>query len=295
MDSKRNKTPTKNEVKIKYRRSSGEGSIFLRKDGRWSGAITIGHDENGKIIKKTVYGRNQTEVAKKLSEISGRLKSNSYEAMETKTFGQLMSEWLLVFKKSAVSPRTFEGIIRNFRLHIEPLIGKMKVYEIDNYAIQKLVNNLMEQGYSNDTVKKCKHLLNQFFEYAIDNKWILANPTLKVKIKGKRNIYQANDDEKYKAMPPEIRDKFLDALNKDEANFIKPLCITLMFVGLRIGEALALKWKNIDFDNKTIKVERAITQVPKFDEQGNIKDRITVIGDTKTICSVREIPVADIV
>ena len=47
-----------------------------------------------------------------------------------------------------------------------------------------------------------------------------------------------------------------------------------MFAGRRIGEALALKWKNIDFNNKTIRVERAITQVPKFDEQGNIKDRI---------------------
>ena len=171
----------------------------------------------------------------------------------------------------------------------------MKVYEIDNYAIQKLVNNLMEQGYSNDTVKKCKHLLNQFFEYAIDNKWIFVNPTLKVKIKGKRTVYQANNDEKYKAMPPEIRDRFLEALDKDEANFIKPLCITLMFAGLRIGEALALKWKNIGFNNKTIRVERAITQVPKFDEQGNIKDRITVIGDTKTTCSVRDIPVTDIV
>ena len=84
-------------------------------------------------------------------------------------------------------------------------------------------------------------------------------------------------------------------LNQDEANFLKPLCYVLLFAGLRIGEALALKWKNIDFDNKTIKVERAITQVPKFDEQGNIKDRITVIGDTKTTCSIREIPVADIV
>ena len=48
-------------------------------------------------------------------------------------------------------------------------------------------------------------------------------------------------------------------------------------------------------NNKTIRVERAITQVPKFDEQGNIKDRITVIGDTKTTCSVRDIPVTDIV
>ena len=277
------------------RRTNNEGSIFQRSDGRWGGALTMGYDENGKIIRKTIYGKSRAEVVKKLSEISGRMKSNSYDLVEQNDLETLMFEYLMTFKKSAVSPRTFEGNIRNFKLHIAPLIGKMKVYEIDNYAIQKLVNTLLDQGYSNDTIKKCKHLLNQFFEYSIDNKWILVNPTLKVKVKGKRNIYEKDNDEKYKTMPPEIRDKFLDALNKDEANFIKPLCITLMFAGLRIGEALALKWKNIDFDNKTIKVERAITQVPKFDEQGNIKDRITVIGDTKTTCSVREIPVADIV
>ena len=68
-----------------------------------------------------------------------------------------------------------------------------------------------------------------------------------------------------------------------------------MFAGLRIGEALTLRWKNIDFANKTIKIERAITQTLKFDEQGNVKDRTTVIGDTKTACSVRDISVTDIV
>ena len=58
---------------------------------------------------------------------------------------------------------------------------------------------------------------------------------------------------------------------------------------------MALKWENIDFANKTIKIERAITQTLKFDEQSNVKDRTTVFGDTKTACSVREIPIADIV
>ena len=276
------------------RRANNEGSIFQRSDGRWGGALTMGYDENGKIIRKTIYGKSQAEVIKKLSEISGRMKSNTYDLVEQNDLETLMFEYLMTFKKSAVSPRTFEGNIRNFKLHIASLIGKMKVYEIDNYAIQKLVNNLIDQGYSTDTIKKCKHLISQFFEYAIDNKWVLVNPTLKVKVKGKRKVYE-EDDEKYKALPPEIRDMFLEALNKDEANFIKPLCITLMFAGLRIGEAIALKWKNIDFKNKTIKVERAITQVPKFDEEGNIKNRVTVIGDTKTTCSVREIPVTDIV
>ncbi len=284
----------KKKTVSKTRRANNEGSVFQRSNGRWGGALTLGYDDTGKIIRKTIYGKTQAEVVKKLSEISGRIKSNSYELIEKEDLENLMFEYLMTFKRSAVTPRTFEGNIRNFKLHIAPLIGKMKVYEVDNYAIQKLVNTLIDQGYSTDTIKKCKHLLNQFFEYAIDNKWVVVNPTLKVKVKGKRNVYE-NSEEKYKALPPEIRDLFLETLNKDEANFIKPLCITLMFAGLRIGEILALKWKNIDFRNKTIKIERAITQVPKFDDAGNVKNRVTVVGDTKTTCSVREIPVTDIV
>ena len=60
---------------------------------------------------------------------------------------------------SAVIPRTFEGIIRNFKLHIEPQIGNMKIYDIDTFVIQKLINNLMDQNYSNNTIKKNKHLI----------------------------------------------------------------------------------------------------------------------------------------
>ena len=284
----------KNKVVIKTRRANGEGSIFQRKDGRWVGNITIGYDEKGQQKKKTVYGRSQAEVAKKLFELNGRIKNNSYELVETKNFGELMSEWLLVFKKSAVSPRTFEGIIRNYRLHIEPQIGNMKIYEIDTFVIQKVINNLIEQDYSNNVIKKNKHLISQFFEYAIDNKWVTINPTHKVKIRVHERKGHDNS-EKYKALPPEIRTKFLEALSKDDSNFIKPLSICLMFSGLRIGEALALKWQNVDLDNKTLKIEQAITQVPKFDSDGKVISRVTVVGDTKTTCSVREIPVADIV
>ena len=282
------------KIQHRIRRSNNEGSIFQRKsDGKWVGSITVGHDEKGQQKKKTVYGNSQAEVAKKLMDISGRMKSYAYETLEKHTFGELMNEWLMVFKKSAVTPRTFEGIIRNFKLHIEPQIGNMKVYEVDTFVVQKVLNNLIDQDYSVNTIKKNKHLISQFFEYAIDNKWVLQNPTNRVQVRAKDKAQSKK--EKYKALPPEVRIKFLEALNRDEANFIKPLCITLMFAGLRIGEVLALKWKNINFANKTIKIERAITQTLKFDEQGNVKDRTTIIGDTKTACSVRDIPVTDIV
>ena len=72
----------KKKAVSKTRRANNEGSIFQRSDGRWGGALTMGYDENGKIIRKTIYGKTQAEVVKKLSEISGRLKSNSYELVE---------------------------------------------------------------------------------------------------------------------------------------------------------------------------------------------------------------------
>ena len=271
----------KKKIVSKTRRSNGEGSIFQRKDGRWVGFITTGYDENGKQLKKTIYGHSKAEVAKKLMDISGRMKSYAYETLEKHTFGELMNEWLMVFKKSAVTPRTFEGIIRNFKLHIEPQIGNMKVYEVDTFVVQKVLNNLIDQDYSVNTIKKNKHLISQFFEYAIDNKWVFQNPTNRVQVRAKDKAQSKK--EKYKALPPEVRIEFLEALNRDEANFIKPLCICLMFSGLRIGEALAITWGNVDFENKTLKVEQAITQEPKFDSNGKVKSRTTIIGTTKTI------------
>ena len=276
------------------RRANNEGSIFQRSDGRWGGALTMGYDENGKIIRKTIYGKSRAEVVKKLSEISGRMKSNSYELVENNNLETLMFEYLMTFKKSAVTPRTFEGIIRNFRLHIEPIIGNMKIYEIDTYVVQKVINKLIDEDYSLNVIKKNKHLIAQFFDYAIDNKWVTENPTRKILIKIKdRKIYSGQ--EKYKALTPEARTKFLEALNKDEANFLKPMCILLLFAGLRIGEVCALQWKNVNFKNKTLKIERGITQIPKFDNEGKVLSRVTVVGDTKTTCSVREIPITDIV
>lgn len=284
----------KNKVVNKTRRANNEGSIYRRKDGRWAGYLSVGFDKEGKPIRKTIYGKNQAEVAKKLSDLSGRIKSNSYEIMENHTFGELMEQFLLVFKKPSVSARTFEGNMRNFRLHIEPHIGNMKVYEVDTFVIQKLVNKLGEEGLSIDVIKKNKHLINQFFEYAKGNKWVVDNPTSKLKIRSKDRT-KTEAKERYKALNPEERAIFLEALNRDESNFIKPLCILLMFAGLRIGEACALKWKDVNFENKTLKVERGITQVAKFDEKGKVIERVTVVGDTKTACSVREIPITDIV
>ena len=67
------------------------------------------------------------EVSKKMMEFSGRMEGYSSSSMKFKTIGELLKDWLLVFKKSTVTARTFEGNMRNFRLHIKPLYRKYEI------------------------------------------------------------------------------------------------------------------------------------------------------------------------
>ena len=68
----------------------------------------------------------------------------------------------------------------------------------------------------------------------------------------------------------------------------------MMFAGLRTGEVLALQWQDINFENKTINVERGLTIEPKFNSEGKVIKRITIISETKTTCSKRVVPMPDI-
>ena len=85
-----------------------------------------------------------------------------------KTFGDLFEEWLLIFKKSAVTPRTFEGNFRNYKNPIEPYLGKMKIEDVTVPVVQQVINEVFAKDLSTNTAKKIKFLLNQFFEYATD-------------------------------------------------------------------------------------------------------------------------------
>ena len=221
----------------KTRRGNKEGSIYQRSDGLWTGMATTGYDENGNIKRKAVYGKSKLEVAKKLTDITNRISNQNYEIVENSTLEKLMKEWLLVFKKSVVTPRTFEGNYMNFRLHIAPQIGNMKLDEITNMTLQKLFNDMLDDGYSLAVIKKVKHLLNQFFDYAIENKLLTINPVTRTKVKStEKRVYDSENI--YKAIPIDVRHKFIECLDNNQ--FLKPLCLTMMFAGLRAGEALAL-------------------------------------------------------
>ena len=144
-----------------------------------------------------------------------------------------MREWLVVFKKNVVLPKTFYGDLIIFTKHIEPHLKNLRIQDVDDIVIQQILNKMIDADYSLSMVKKVKFLFNNFLDYAEAAKWIAYNPShrVQVRIKDKKTYTGQN---KYKALTPEKRTEFLKTLDEDPRKFLKALCYTLMFSGLRV-------------------------------------------------------------
>lgn len=278
--------------KKNLRRANGEGTIFQRKDGRWVVAIVNGPKEDGSLNREYRYAKSETEAKEILKQISQSISSGTYYTSKI-LLGDAMKEWLRLYKKSLVSDRTYEGNIRTFKNHIEPNLGKIPYSKITSNMVQELLTkSLQNHNGCPNTPKRIKFLLNQFYEYLISNKQATENPALRCKVSGKyKKTFmdskgRIKQNANYKAIPEKERIRFIRALDKGP-DIIKPISLVMMLASLRVGEALGLKWENVDFEKGLIYVEQGLTEKIEFDDNLNILKRENIISTTKTACSKR--------
>ena len=91
------------------RRANGEGNIRKRKDGRWEGRYTVGHDpETGKAIIKNVLGKTQAEVKEKLKKAIEENVGIDYGKAKTYIVGSWLEIWMANYAKIKLRPSTFK-------------------------------------------------------------------------------------------------------------------------------------------------------------------------------------------
>lgn len=287
-------SPKLKEVKHKAgRRGNNEGSIYQRKDGRWCGAVTTGYKTDGKPIRKTVYGNSRQEVAKEVAKLTDDVYTNGYvikSADNERNFEILCREWFDLFVASTTTSRTEETRRYLLKNHIFPAFGKIDVQDVDQKKLQRFFNEKIKK-YAPDTVYKMKYLLNNFMAYAVKQHFIRENPMADVSIK--RDKSRSSSENKGKALTPEMREALLRLVN--EYPLLRPIIITSSFSGLRPQEICALSWVDVNFDNKTLAVKKAIKRETEFDEDWNVVSRTTIIGETKTPKSIRSVAIPDAV
>ena len=285
--------PQLKEVKAKAkRRGNNEGSIFQRKDGRWSGSVTTGYKTDGKPMRKTVYGNTRQDVAKKVAALSAQVFESGYSIVSAKNnqdFETLMREWYDLFEAPNIADVTNEKYRSMLKKHIFPAFGTLDVKDVDTKRLQRFFNEKKKVnvkgrvGYSSDYINKMKNLLNNFFKYAMKQHYVVTNPILDIEIKALSSS-NSNDNQR-QALRPEIRSAVLKWV--EENQLLKPILITCKLTGLRPQELITLKWADVNLDTKMLNVRTALNRVVEFDDDWNIVSRGAKMGKTKTPKSVR--------
>lgn len=261
-------------------RSKGEGSIYyIEKRKKWSAQYTITVGE--KQVRKTVYGNTKREVADKLLDLRVQMKDMDLIKEHGMFIIQIMKD---IRDKKLNSNRIKEGQYTRITKTIEKIenssLGKLNVKDISNDDIQKFLND--NKNYSNSYIKKLYGQLNQAFNFAIKNKYILQNPMDDV-IKPK----STKEDKEVKALTIEEQQSLSNYLLNCTINeeTYKNVFLIQMYLGLRIGETLALNINDIDIEKQIINVNKTLTLG---------KNNEVIMGDTtKTYASKRTIPIPD--
>lgn len=240
-----------------------------RSDGRYQTRIAIG---NGKY--KFVSARSLKELNQKVSDIKMRCNYGLDVASENDTFGKWGEIWLRT-KERTVCHQTYQTHKSRYK-KFESLYSK-SVTELRLVDFQDIFYALAEgnKPLSKKTLTGLKQDAIQIMQLAIDNRVVNYNCATSIVIPNT-------------AKPAEHR----RALTKEEQQWItdtphraKTAAMIMMFAGLRRGELLALTWDDIDFENKTIKVNKSIEFIDN-------KPRVKPGG--KTDAATRKVYIPDI-
>ena len=129
------------------KRANGEGNIRKRADGRWEGRYTAGyHPETGKRIIKNVLGKTQAECKAKLKKAIEESQSLDIGRADEYTVAAWLRTWFELYSKLHIRPSTMNYYHRNIEQHVIPAIGNIPLNKLTTRDLQKLYNDLQNNG-----------------------------------------------------------------------------------------------------------------------------------------------------
>lgn len=198
--------------------------------------------------RHTFYNRNLKELRRTVEKARFESEHDFYGEGGDITVKEWFEEFLKLYKEGRVKDTTLYRIRQTFSPCTKDVLGDIKLRDVKGIQIQMLINDLHRKGFSYGTLNLLKSLLNEMFKKAIGNGFMLRNPCDAVVL-----------PKKVKYEPRFLTDKeqemFLDAAK--EYYHYDIFCANLSMGG-RIGEVLGLKWSDVDFENKTIHIQRTL-------------------------------------
>ena len=263
------------------RRLKGLGSVYFDStNNKWIGSIDIGTDERGKRMRKKFTGDTQAIVVKKIRDYQQSPEMLATKASEMPIFSDFGNAYIINYKKTKLKPTSYTREYKVFKNNIVPYIGFCKLDSITSDVIQvKLLNTLMNQGYSYSTLHKVYILTNEILRHACRTKLISDNPCQYVIAPNQRMFLKSKKE--IRVLSDEEIQRFAEAAlspRRPNGKYV----LSIIYTGLRCGEAAALKWKDIDFSTNSITVGRNMEYMYDDVESDDPKRMVIEQDSTKT-------------
>ena len=214
-------------------RTYGEGTITRRKDGRWQASIQI----DGQ--RRSAYRKTEKEARAALFEL--RQQATQARAVQAeqgrRTLAQLIDAWLE--SAPGIRPTTAAVYWKFLRLYAFPTLGGERLERITPDRLQRLYASLTPA-----VADKIHRVLHRAFAVAVLWRWLAENPcdrVLRPSYKpAVKTMWSGAEIQTFAAALPE--------------HWLGPLFVLLMATGLRLGEALALRWEDVGLGGVAITV-----------------------------------------
>ena len=228
-------------------RANGEGSIYRRKDGRWAGAAYV-LTPDGTRKRKTAYGKTRKDVSTKLAAMQEKSRSGIAATPGRLTVKAFLEAWMRDVQEPRLSPatyQTYEGYIRN---HIVPALGSKPLGQLTASDVRGLLGAKSREGKSAATVKQLHAIIRSALQHAMREDLVPRNVAKLVVVSNpeRRDV---------EPLTPEEAKMLLKAAKGHDWEALWTLYIGL---GLRRGEALGLRWSDVDLENGRLRVVQSL-------------------------------------
>ena len=232
------------------RRGAGEGSIFKRQStGRWVAQLDLGI-RNGRRRFRTVSAETRREAAEALTKMLREQQTGTLATAGRQTVGEYLEAWLQG-RKSNLRPSTRRSYAWLLRTHIAPEIGGVRLEKLQPADVRRMLQRRLDAGLAPRSVHHMRAVLRAALHEAQKDGLIARNVAALADS-------PAVEGDQVTTLTPDEAGVFLAAVS---GNRLEALYRVALGIGLRRGEALGLRWQDVDLDARQLHVVYALQRV----------------------------------
>lgn len=205
--------------------------------------------------RHTIYAPTLEELREKEQQVQ-RDKSDGIKVGSKATVNDVYDLWAQL--KKGLKDNTFMNYRYMYEQFCKDDIGSLRIINMKRSDIRRFYNRLIDdRGLKVSTVDNIHTVLHQIFDLAVEDGYLRNNisDNAMKELKQSRNLFT----EKKMALTVQEQDLFLDYLKRRPVyNHWYPIFALMLGTGLRVGEAVGLRWEDIDFESNTISVNHTL-------------------------------------